>query len=451
MIHDTITAPATPPGTGALSVIRISGPDTLRVVSSLFTASAKLEPRRAVHGRLTDGEKVLDDVVVTFFKGPSSFTGEDSAEICCHGNPLIVRSIIRAFLARGARMAEPGEFSKRAFLNGRLDLTGAEAIQQIVAARSGTEIQAALKQMHGSLRTLVNSLRDRIVRIKADIECSLDFAHEDIEFISYEEASSQLEEIRREIQDIQRRCALGRRVSRGIDLPIAGKPNAGKSSILNMILNAERAIVSDIPGTTRDLIKESVQFGGVHVNLIDTAGIRETDSTLEKIGIEKSEQAISTSGLVLVVFDATTGLTDEDRAVLDRIGNRQSIHILNKIDAASPAAGKVIEMETGRAPILFSARNGTGLKELEDEVSRVIRDEFTGAEDSFIADERIMLLLEQGLELCAEAGQNFAANDPHEIAASTLQALIDALCGITGEITPDDVLNSIFERFCIGK
>jgi tRNA modification GTPase len=451
MMHDTITAPATPPGTGALSVIRISGPDTLRVVSSLFTAADKLEPRRAIHGRITDQGKVLDDVILTFFKAPFSFTGEDSAEICCHGNPLIVRSIIKALGTRNVRMSEPGEFTKRAFLNGRLDLTGAEAIQQIIAARSGSEIQAAIKQMHGSMRTLVNSLRDHVVQIKADIECSLDFAHEDIEFISYENASAQIESIEKEIEDIKRRCALGRKVSRGIDLPIAGKPNAGKSSILNMILNSERAIVSDIPGTTRDLIKETIQFGGVHVNLIDTAGIRETDSMLEKIGIEKSEQAILSSGLILVVLDATTGITDEDRTVLARVGDRQSILILNKIDAASPAAGRIIEIETGRSPVLFSAKTGSGLQELEEEVSRIIRDEFTGAEDSFIADERIVTLLDQGIELCRELKDTFAADLPQEIAASTLQALIDALCGITGEITPDDVLNSIFSRFCIGK
>ncbi|MGL4368892.1 MAG: tRNA uridine-5-carboxymethylaminomethyl(34) synthesis GTPase MnmE [Spirochaetota bacterium] len=451
MLNETICAPATAPGTGALSIIRISGPDTLRVVSSLFPLHAKLEPRRAVHGRLERDGAVIDDAVVTFYKEPSSFTGEDSAEICCHGNPLIVRDILRGCAAHGARMAEPGEFTKRAFLNGRIDLTEAEAINHIITARSQWEIGASLRQMHGSLRDSIHLLRDRLVLLKADIECSIDFSAEEIEFVSYGDAVRQIDEIEGGIRDIARRCAIGCKVSRGVDLPIVGKPNAGKSSILNMILNSERAIVSDIPGTTRDLIKETIQFGGVHINLIDTAGIREADSILEKIGIERSEQAIGSAGVILVVFDAQSGITDEDRAICRLVGGKKSIYLANKIDTAPDGACEAIARETGVNVIPFSARKGLGLEELEREATRIIRDEFTGAEDSFIADERILLLLDSAVSCCAQARENFEAKDPHEIAASSVQSLIEALGEITGEISADDVLNSVFSRFCVGK
>jgi tRNA modification GTPase len=404
-----------------------------------------------VHGKLVHNGQFIDDVVVTFYKGPSSFTGEDSAEICCHGNPLIVREIVRTLSAEGIRMAEPGEFAKRSFLNGRIDLTGAEAIQHIITARSSWEIGAALRQMHGSLRNAVNELRDGLILLKADIECAIDFSTEEIEFISYEDAAKKIDAVEKEIRDILKRCALGQKVSHGVALPIVGKPNAGKSSILNLILNAERAIVSDVPGTTRDLIKETIQFGGVHVVLIDTAGIREADSVLEKIGIEKSSQAIESSGLVLMVFDAETGITEEDAAILAKIGGKKALFIVNKTDSAPAGSAEKIADKTGRSVIPFSAKDGRGLDLLESEVSRIIRDEFTGAEDSFVADERIILLLEKGIAICAEVKENFAALDPHEIAASSIQSLLDTLCEITGEISPDDVLNSIFTRFCIGK
>jgi tRNA modification GTPase len=247
--EDTICASASAPGTGALAVIRISGPDSFRVLSFIFSRNKSLIPRRAVHGQLVHNGKELDDVVITFFKGPSSFTGEDSAEISCHGNPLIVRDIIRTLVSLGARMAEPGEFAKRAFLNGRIDLTEAEAINHIITARSSWEISSAVKQMHGSLKNSIHELRDSLILIKADIEASLDFSTEEIEFISYSDALKQIESIKKNIEDIQRRCIIGQKISRGVDLPIIGKPNAGKSSILNLILNADRAIVSEIPGT----------------------------------------------------------------------------------------------------------------------------------------------------------------------------------------------------------
>jgi tRNA modification GTPase len=448
---DTICASASAPGTGALAVIRISGPDSFRVLSSMFPLNRNLMPRRAVHGRLMFHEKEIDDVVVTFFKGPSSFTGEDSAEISCHGNPLIVREIICAIIALGARMAEPGEFTKRAFLNGRIDLTEAEAINHIITARSSWEISSAMKQMHGSLKRSIHELRDMLILIKADIECSIDFSTEEIEFISYSDALMQINSIKTKIEDIQRRCVIGRKISRGVDIPIVGKPNAGKSSILNLILNADRAIVSELPGTTRDLIRETIQFGGVHVNLIDTAGIRISDSIIERIGIERSTGIIESSSVILMVLDATTGITDEDRDVISKLEGKKVIYLANKNDTSEKSTVDFIIKELGSAVIPFSAMTGYGLERLESEVTRIILNEFSGVEDSFVADERIITLLDSALELCDQTICNFEDNDPHEIAAFSIQSLLETLGEITGEIAADDVLHTIFSRFCIGK
>jgi tRNA modification GTPase len=447
---DTICAPASAPGTGALAVIRVSGPDTFRAVSSIFPLYDKLVARRAVHGRLIFNGAALDDAVVIFFKGPASFTGEDSAEITCHGNPLIVRSIIRALCASGTRIAAPGEFSKRAFLNGRIDLTEAEAINHIVTARSSWEIESALKQMHGSLRSAVNTLRNTLIALRADIECSIDFSTEEIEFVSNDTAKNECAKIKRQISDILKRCELGQKVSRGVDVPLIGKPNAGKSSILNLILNTERAIVSDIPGTTRDIIRETIQFGGVHVNLTDTAGIRASDSAIEKIGIEKSESALRDAKIIVLVLDATTGITDEDRTIIALCAGKKVIYCANKTDVADSSSAAAMNAQLDHAVIPFSAITGEGLAQLEKEVSDFISSEFQG-EEFFTADERIIHLLNDALLRCDEADAAFAGNAPHEITASALQSVIDALSEITGEISPDDILDSVFTRFCIGK
>lgn len=447
---DTICAPASAPGTGALAVIRISGPDSLRVVSSLFPLHEKLVPRRAVHGTITHKGTALDDVVLIYFESPASFTGEDSVEITCHGNPLIVRSIIHALCDCGARIAQPGEFTKRAFLNGKTDLTGAEAINSIITAKSSYEIDAAIKQMHGSLRDKVNGIRHSLITLKADIECSIDFAAEDIEFVSSEAAAAECLRIKGIIRDVLSRCELGQKVSRGVDLPLIGKPNAGKSSILNLILNSERAIVSDIPGTTRDIIRETIQFGGVHVNLTDTAGIRESDSAVEKIGIHLSEKALHNAGIIIMVLDSVTGITDEDREIRSLFKDQKIIYAANKCDIAPEDFIRKISADLGAEVIPFSAVTGTGLSELEEAVSSYIRDEFAGKE-FFTADDRIISLLTSAIGNCDQAVGAFKSGAPYEITAAGVQSIIDNLSEITGQISPDDILDSVFSRFCIGK
>jgi tRNA modification GTPase len=373
------------------------------------------------------------------------------ADIFCHGNPIIVRKILSIVKRKGARIAEPGEFSKRAFLNGKIDLTEAEAINHIIMGRSEWEISSAIKQMHGSLRERINEIRDEIILLKADIEAAIDFAEEDIEFISYKEAGAKLLEIKNKLLDLLRRCRLGEKMSHGIDLPIVGRPNVGKSSILNLILNSERAIISDIPGTTRDLINEVVQFAGLRINLTDTAGIGNTACEIEKKGINLSRKIIETSSVVIMVLDATSGATAQDVEILGTLENKKKVILANKIDIARGNEAEEIASAVGSAVIPFSAKTGQGLDQLEKEISRIIHEEFVDYDNCFVADIRVVDLLAASLENIESCRILFLQKEPPEIVTIELQALIDTLREITGEISPDDVLNSIFERFCIGK
>ncbi|MBP7583780.1 MAG: tRNA uridine-5-carboxymethylaminomethyl(34) synthesis GTPase MnmE, partial [Spirochaetes bacterium] len=380
MFDDTICAPSTPPVNSSIAVIRMSGPDSLRVLSSCFSAAGRLEPRRAVYGSITDGDAVVDDVVAVYYRAPASFTGEEMAEVSCHGNPIIVKKILDLFTSRGARLAQPGEFSRRAFLNGKIDLTAAEAINHIVRARGEWEIRAALDQMHGSLRGRLAGIREKLVVMKADIECGIDFADEGIEFISATEAGTRLSSMEEDLRDIRRRCAVGEKLSHGIDLPIVGRPNVGKSSILNLILNAERAIVSDIPGTTRDLIRETVQFGGIHVNLFDTAGIAEPGCAIEEKGMALSRLKIGEASIVLAVFDAAAGAAEGDREIVESVKGKPCFFLANKIDLV-PAGERRARIDqlvgvAGAAVIPFSAKTGEGMEALERAIVEQLLSEF---------------------------------------------------------------------------
>ena len=452
MFDDTICAPATSPINSTLAVIRISGPDTLRVIKLIFNRKDKIKPRHAVNGSIIDQGVILDDVIIVYYKAPSSFTGEDSSEIIGHGNPLIVNNIIRLLNRYGIRLAEPGEFSKRAFLNGKIDLTEAEAINHIVRARSEWEIQAAVKQMHGSLRAFINRIRDGLILLKADIECGIDFIEEDIEFISSKEAENQLNEIGELLNEVYLRCKIGEKITHGIDVPIVGKPNVGKSSILNLILNSERAIVSDIPGTTRDLINEIVQFAGMQVNLIDTAGIEIPIGEIERKGIKLSHKKIRDASIVLMVLDASSGIHEADRKIIEKIDNKTAIYLINKIDLVAEEQVRNLEKQVGEQRVVpFSAKRGDGLKELEEKMTDVIRNEFIEYRNSFISDLRIISILERSRDCLNSIIKVVSDNQPPEIIAFEMQTLLDNLSEITGEIAPDDVLNSIFSRFCIGK
>ena len=449
--HDeTFCAPATAPVNSSIAIIRVNGPLSLEAVRAIFSKPESIRAGQACHGRITSNGHDVDDIVLLYFKQPRSYSGDDLVELYCHGNQFIVHRIISLLGKQGVRLAEPGEFTRRAFLNGKMDLTEAEAINHVICARSEWEIETALKQMHGSLREAIAGIRDSIISLKADIEAGIDFIDQDIEFISKSAALDKSRAVHASIGSLLLRCKTGQKLSRGIDIAIAGKPNAGKSSILNLMLNQERAIVSDIPGTTRDMIRESVQIRGIHLNLIDTAGIGIPGDEIERIGIELSGKKIEEASLVLCILDAVTGITEEDRRVLDKVRMKRTLYLVNKVDVTKENL-PAISLELPGEAIPFSAKTGEGLDSLEARISGVLNTEFVDYENSFIADIRITSLIENALSFSSSVTDLVASNSPLEIIAFEMQSLLDALSEITGEITPDDILGSIFSRFCIGK
>jgi len=454
MQNETFCAPATPPVRSSIAIIRINGPLTKEILQKLL--SKDFTPRQAVYGVLRDpdtGENI-DDVLALYFKGPASYTGDDCGEIHCHGNPIIVQRILSILHRNKIRMAEPGEFSKEAFLNGKMDLTAAEAVNHIINATSEWEIESALNQMHGSLRTAVNEIKDILIELKADIEADIDFIEQDIEVISYEDASKKSNEVATKVEAILNRCKIGRQISKGIDVTIAGKPNVGKSSLLNLILNEERAIVSSVPGTTRDIIQESVIIKGVQLNLIDTAGIDKPGDEIEKIGIELSHKNIEKASLVLMVIDPLKGIESADEKILEKLENKDFFFIINKIDLVEDEGCESIikSLSQYEKPIVqMSASKGTGLEDLEDALHLYLSTHFADHHNSFTADQRVIDLLEEASDLMNTITSLINIKETSPIIAHELQEAIYVLASITGEITPDDILGSVFSRFCIGK
>jgi len=451
MFNDTICAPASAPVNSALAIIRISGPESYRAACSFFSAPEKIKHRFAAYGSIKDGSDIIDDVILIYYKAPSSFTGEDMVEIFCHGNHLVAGNILQMLYKMNIRIAGPGEFSKRAFLNGKMDLTEAEAINSLINARSDWEIKASIDQMHGSLKRVVDKLRDDVILLKADIEAGIDFSDQDIEFVSNAASLKIVRDISAALIDLQGRCSVGNKTARGIDVTLAGRPNVGKSSLLNLILNEERAIVSDIPGTTRDLIKESVQINGVRINLTDTAGLGIPGDDIERMGIELSRKNIGAASLVLMVVDAVSGVTVDDKEIIRGLSAKKVIYVLNKIDLAGIEQKEIVEKETDLSFIPVSAKLGTGFKELENEISSVISSEFVDFSNSFLADERIIAIINTSIEIAGRTALLIEMREPSEIIAFELDELIQKLSDITGEITTEDVLGSIFSRFCLGK
>ena len=448
---DTICAPATPPVNSTLGIIRISGPESLGAARSFFSRPAAIEPRIALFGSVSHENKKIDDVILTYYPASKSFTGEDMVEIICHGNQIIVHRILKMLLAMGLRIAEPGEFSKRSFLNGKIDLTEAEAINHVIRATSEWEVDTALRQMHGSLRNEILDLKGRVIDLKGDIEAGIDFIDQEIEFISHDRAMELSREISGSLDDLLGRCRLGERISHGIDIVITGKPNVGKSSIMNCMLNQERAIVSDIPGTTRDLIRESIHINGIQINLIDTAGINDSEDAVERMGVELSRKKIQSASIILPVIDASTGIREGDREILSSLAGKKTVFIINKTDLTGEEEILAIEKELGREAVRFSALRGTGLRDLEERISGMLGSEFVDINNSFLADLRVMTILEQAAASIGTVTGLMERKEPVEIIAFELQSLIDILSEITGEISPEDVLNSIFSKFCIGK
>ncbi len=447
--EDTIIALATPPGIGAISVIRISGPKSLASVSAGFKSKTKISDASShtIHyGKFFDEtENPIDDVLVSVFRAPNSYTGEDSVEISTHGSPLIVKKIISSLLRRNIRLAEPGEFTKRAFLNNRIDLAQAEAVADVINSRTEASLRGARNQLDGLLSQKVNELRSSLINASSFVELGLDFAEEDIEFIGYDELLGRIENNIVESDKLLATYTFGKVMRDGVNVALVGKPNVGKSSLLNYMLKESRAIVSSIPGTTRDVIREEASIDGILFRLYDTAGIRISEDEIEKEGVLRSRSAVKEADIVLFINDVEEGLSRELlNELLSLTGKEKIITILNKIDIRKTS-------ERG-ADLYISAKTGEGI----DNLFKLMKERALGNEN-YSEKSAVVSNLRHYNCLTNAKGALFNAKDSvmkklsGEFISVDLRGAENFLGEIIGQVTTDDILNNIFSKFCIGK
>lgn len=453
-LDDTICAVATSGGVSAIGVIRMSGKDAIKIVNKIFRGK-NLEnvDSHTVHlGKIIDNEKIIDEVLATIFVSPKSYTGENSVEISCHGSPFIQQQILEIVIKNGARLAKPGEFTLRAFLNKKLDLSQAEAVADLITADSLETHKAAMNQMRGGFSQQINSLKEKLINFASLIELELDFAEEDVEFASKEELKKLVKHIQELIHSLIHSFKYGNVIKNGIPTVIAGKPNAGKSTLLNALLNEERAIVSEIPGTTRDTIEEALTIDGINFRLTDTAGLRKSIDEIESLGIEKTYEKISKATIVLYLFDASTTSTEELEIELKEFELHDAIIIPvgNKIDLLKEKNPHHFITSSLHQPIYISSLKKENIHSIVDELRKVLREQKVN-DDVIITNIRHY----EALKNTAESLQNVVvAIDGHfsgEMLSIDIRKAIFHLSEITGDITTEDLLDNIFSKFCIGK
>lgn len=448
----TIVAPATPNGIGAISVVRLSGEAAIAIAAGVFRGSdLNAQPSHTAHvGLIVDDGRILDEVVVTLFMAPKTFTREDVVEISCHGSPVIVGEIVRLMVARGARLAEPGEFTKRAFLNGRIDLTQAEAVADLIAADTDNGRRVALNQMRGGFSRDLEALRQQLITFASLVELELDFSEEDVEFAKREELTRLIQKITSFMTPLIQSFREGNVIRNGVPTVIAGRPNAGKSTLLNVLLNEERAIVSEIPGTTRDTIEDEIILDGIAFRFIDTAGLRDTVDTIESMGVERTREKMKQAALILYLVDVSgTGIDDTDieEAEVKKLGIPY-IMIGNKIDRAGE---KQMEVFRNRSMVMISAGSKTNIEALKKEiVGRFNVNEIKGG-DVVITNLRHYTKLKEASESLTHVAEALQNNVTGEFLAQDIRVALNAMGEITGAITTDDLLGEIFSKFCIGK
>lgn len=463
---DTIVAIATPIGEGGISVIRVSGVEAFRIVDGMFESKKRLEDcetHTAHFGRVMGRNGgIIDEVVATVFREPNSYTGENTVEISCHGGLFVTRRILESILENGIRHAEPGEFTKRAFLNGKIDLAQAEAVADLIHARSDAAHEASVRQLEGVLSARIRELRTKLVEAIGLLELELDFVEDDLEFVDKQKLRVMLEETLDEVSSLLDTFKHGRIYREGIKVVIAGAPNAGKSSLLNALLNTSRAIVTDVPGTTRDTIEEAINIGGIAFRLVDTAGLRETGDVVEKEGVRRTEDEISISDMVVLVIDSSReGRWDEKEKILSTVRAQNAdlekiVVVLNKIDLPTSFSDKLLEgMEIPKTVkvLKVSAKTGAGLDGLKRTfIEKVLGQKGLAAEATItVTSARHFDALQKSRDALVLALNSVGEGKSNEFVAIDLRNALDSLGEIIGEVTTEDILNSIFLKFCIGK
>lgn len=456
-METTIAAISTAYGESGIGIVRMSGPMSLNILTKIFV-SAKgvqiIKPRYMHYGYIEDPQNGtrLDEVLAVYMKAPHTYTGEDVVEIQCHGSYISLKEILALCLRSGAEPAGRGEFTKRAFLNGRMDLSQAEAVIDLIKARSSRSFDAALGQMEGNLSSKVRTVRDKLKELLIDITVNMDYPDEDIEEITYDQISNRLSLINDEINDLLASAGEGKIIREGLSVAIVGKPNVGKSSLMNVFLKENRSIVTDIPGTTRDTIEEQASLRGIRICFTDTAGIHETDDPVESLGIERSKQAFDKADLILLLIDSSTLLEEEDKELLKMINDRPAIIVLNKQDLHTVTDENMLETGPNLKVIKTSLAEGKGVEELEDAIEMFV----TGGQirrenDVLVTNVRHASLLRKAKEEVEQAENMTAIHEALDFIEVNIRAAFDYLGEITGDTASDEIINEIFARFCLGK
>ena len=458
MSTDTIAAIGTALSNSGISIIRISGKDSLNIIRKIFISNSKIMPNNIIYGKIVENGKVVDTVLVSYFKNPKSYTGEDVCEINCHGGVQITREILQLVLENGARLAEPGEFSKRAFLNGKMDLTKAEAVINLINSKNTTQARIAANNLEGNLYKKIKEVREELIELMAHIEVSVDYPEYDYDEVENDNVISLLNKKIIEINNILSTYEQGKYIKDGVNVVILGKPNVGKSSLLNTLSRSQKAIVTEIPGTTRDVIEERINIGNIILNLSDTAGIRKTDDFVEKIGVKRSIEKIDEADLVIYLLNVESDIDDEDKEILSKIQNKgiKLITVINKIDKGQKLKFDGILDELKRfgvnEVIKMSVLNNEGIDELKNKIEEIFNTNDLDFENELIiTNERHRDLLNKSKEYLEVAKKEIEDNEPIDIVSIVIKNATKSLGEIIGADVNQDIVNKIFEKFCLGK
>ncbi len=455
MSEKTIAAISTAQGQGGIGIIRISGEDAIKIGDRVFSSASgktlsESEGYRAHYGKVVEEGEMLDEVVAVVYRAPHSYTGEDVVELCCHGGLYITRQILRTVLSQGAVLAEPGEFTKRAFLNEKMDLTEAQAVMDIISAQSRQAARAAISTKTGALSRRIESIVDELVTLVAHFVAWADYPEEDIPEITDEALTRTFSSVKESINELLRDYEKGQAIIKGIDTVIAGRPNVGKSTLMNLLSGYDKSIVTEIPGTTRDVVEETVIVGDVTLRLSDTAGLRDTDNIVEKIGVDRTRERLSSCALVLAVFDFSQELTDEDRELLDNISDVPVIAIINKTDLVQKLDYKYIENKINHV-VYISAKNGSGKDELEEKIATVSGTKDFDPSVGILSGERQRQAASKALSSVIDAENALLSGFSYDAVTVCVEDAIDHLLSLTGENSSDIILDEMFHTFCVGK
>lgn len=460
MKEDTIAAIATPFGTSGTGKVRVSGPDAIKIGSKIFKASSgktltKADTHTAHHGFVIDpsSEETIDEVLAIVMISPHSFTGENTVEFDCHGGMVPLEAVLELTLEYGARMAEPGEFSRRAFMNGKLDMAQAEAIIDVINSKTEKSLSIAVNQLKGGLSEKINETKDKVVTLLAHLEASIDFPEDEIEGFDPEKLNKRVKEIKEPIKKLIKTAKQGKLYQEGIKTVIVGKPNVGKSSLLNYLLQENRAIVTDVPGTTRDVIEEYINLDGIPLKIIDTAGIRDSDDVVEQIGVEKTRNSLQRADLVIMMLDVSQGLTEEDLKVYELIKKQPTILVVNKTDLDKDIEIKDIRKKFKEHPLLWiSVKEEKGIEELKNTILQEILHEQINVEtEVMVTKVRHRDALNKALEALKRVQDSLDNGMPYDFLTIDLKDVLFHLGSITGETVTDDIIDQIFSDFCLGK